>query len=121
LPLRDELHGDRVHAVAGVARGEAFAPEDVAEVTAAVLAGDLDPATVGIEALADRALDRLVEARPTAARVELVDRFVERRVATPADEGADLVELLVFAAEGPLGALIDDDSLLVRGQGVKNH
>jgi hypothetical protein len=89
--------------------------------TTAVRAGDLDPPAVRIETLAHCPIDRRVEARPTAARVEFVDRLVERGIASSADEGAGIIQLLILAAEGSLGPLVNDDALFIGRQGVVSH
>ena len=53
--------------------GEAFAQKYVAKVPIAVLAKDLDAATVGIGFTADGAFDFVVETWPTTARMKLAE------------------------------------------------
>src|SRR5260221_4300038 len=114
--LRQELERDRVPAVAGVLRREPLADEDVAEVSAARGALDLDTLTVRIRDPVDGAFDLLIERRPPAAGVELRVRNVERRVAPPADVGALREEVVVRAGEWTFGALVHDHACLFRGE-----
>ena len=78
--------------MACVLGGEPFPHEDVAEMTAAVLAEDLGAGTVAVGHLLDRALDLVVEARPAAVAGEFILGAIERRVATPADVGAGVLQ-----------------------------
>ena len=71
LAFSDELHRDRIDAVPGVFVGEAFAEEDVAEVSVAVLADDFGTPAIGVGHATHAAFDLVVEARPTATRMEL--------------------------------------------------
>src|SRR3954471_20404133 len=86
---RPEVHGDAVHAVAQPGRLRAVV-EDVAEMPAATRAMDLgarhEERVVGRGL--DRAVDWLVEARPTGAGVELGLGGEERLAAGRAGEGA---------------------------------
>ncbi len=53
--------------MACVLGGKAFAHEDVPQMTATVIADDLDaPRAIFLELTLDRAIDLIVEARPTA-------------------------------------------------------
>ena len=88
---------------------EPLAEEDVAEVAAAVGALDLDAHAVGVGQAPDGAGDLVVEGGPAAVGVELVVGAIEGRVAAAADVGAGLVEVVVLAGEGRLGALVLDD------------
>ena len=112
----NEIHGDGVDAMAGVLGAEALAQENVAQVGAASGADDLGAQAVRVASTRDGAGDLLVEARPTAARVELVRRPVQRRAAALADVGSPLLEIMKAAAEGPLGPAADDDPLLLARQ-----
>ena len=67
--------------------GQAFAQEDVAEMTAAIGAFDLDSAAIGIGQARHGAFDLLIERRPAAVRVELVVRAIELGVAATASAG----------------------------------
>src|SRR5688572_9899953 len=110
LPLWHEAHRERVDAVARVLGGDAFAEEDVAEVAAAVRALDFDAHAIRVRQAFDGAGDFVVEGGPAAVGVELVGAAVEWRVAATADVGAGLVEVVVLAGEGILGALVLDDA-----------
>ena len=90
--------------------GEPFTDEHMAEMARARGALDLDPTPVGIRYPPDRALDLLIERRPTAAGVELRVRYVERGVATATDVGALNEEVVIFAAERGLRSLVHDDA-----------
>lgn len=114
---RHELQRDRVDAVADVPGGELLAAEDVAEVAAAVGALDLGPPAVGVGEVFHRRGQFGVEGGPAAVRRELVLGAVEQRAAAPARVDAVLEEVVVLAGEGALGALVDDDRLLLGGEG----
>src|SRR5262245_50371286 len=114
--LGDELDRQRVDAVPRVLGRKALAMEDVPQVPAAGRAQDLDAVAVGVGLVPHRSRDLLVKAGPAAARVELAVGGVQWGVAAPADVGAFLKGVLVFAGEGPLGALVDDDALFSRGE-----
>jgi hypothetical protein len=98
--------------------GEALAVEDVTQVAAAGRAQNFDAAAIGVGLVADGAGELLVEAGPAAAGVELAVGAVEGGVAPAADIDAGLKEVVVFASEGPLGALMDDDALFSGGEWV---
>src|SRR5581483_326046 len=92
--------------------------EDVAEVRAAAAALDLgaDHAVARVLDLGDGVLvERLPEARPAGARLELGLGREERLPAADAAVGARVVVVPVSAGEGPLGALVARDlELLLR-------
>src|SRR4029079_14675196 len=60
------------------------------------------------------ALHRLIEARPAGARVELGVRAEKLVTAADAAENALLVVVVVFAREGPFGALLAHYLVLLR-------
>src|SRR5205807_4026221 len=110
LTLLAKFKRYRVQAVALMGRRWAVV-EHVAEVRVAARTADLDPAhavavvgeirhVVGIE--------RLEEARPAGARVELRIRREQRQTAQPAHVRARLLVVEEQAAERPLGALVED-------------
>src|SRR5689334_1663707 len=66
--------------------------------------------------LAHRIVERLVEARPAGAALELRFRSEQRQVAAGAGEGALAVLFEERAGPGPLGALIAQDLVLLRRQ-----
>ena len=107
-----------VHAVAQSRRPRPVV-EDVPEVAVAAGAEDLDPPhAVAAVLFGDDVLvgDRLEEARPAGAGIELRVRGEERQ--TAADAGVDALPLVVEerAAERPLGALAARDLELLAGQ-----
>ncbi len=85
---RDELHGDRIHAVADVFIGEAFAFENVTEVATTARTGDLRAVSVGINRALNCAIDFVVEAGPSAAGVEFVGGAIEWCIALFTDVGS---------------------------------
>lgn len=93
--------------------GEPFALEDMPQMTAAAGARDLDPTAIGIGRTLYGTLYLPVESRPTAARVKLAVRLVERRLALPAHVGSLLEMVVVLSAKGPFGALLDKDKFLL--------
>ena len=90
--------------------GKPFSHEDVAEMAAAIVAQDLRAESVGVGHLFDRAFDLIVEAGPTAIAGEFVIGAVERCVATPADIGARIFQVRVFASKGPFRPFAQDDA-----------
>src|SRR4051794_13038176 len=92
--------------------------EDVAEMAAAAPAMHLGPehAKGAILGLADIALDRLVEARPARAALEFGVGGEQRQVAAGAGEDALAVLLEQRAGARPLGALLAQDLILLRGE-----
>ena len=83
-----------------------FAEEDVAQVSAAVVALDLDAHTVRVGQTLHRARHLVVESGPAAAGVKLVLAAIKLGVAAAADVAACLVEVVVLAGERWLGAFI---------------
>ena len=96
--------------MARVLAGESFSHEDVAEMTTAVITDDFRAKTVAVGHTLDRTLDLIIEAGPTALADEFVIGPIERRVATPADVGAWLLEIRVFADERPFCPFTQDDT-----------
>src|SRR5690606_3238914 len=114
--LRDELHGDAVHAMPRVLGRKAFAFKHMAEMAAAVAADDLDTTAVGVGVTLHRAGDLVVKAGPATVAVELVGRLVQRGVALPADVSAGGLVVGVLADEGALRPLVEDDAGFVGSQ-----
>src|SRR5438874_10721426 len=115
---RVELDRRRVDAVAQPGRRRAVV-EDVAEVAAALGAGDLgaDHEKAAVLVLLDRgALRRLVEAGPAAVGVELGRRREQLGPAARAPVGALGVGVPVLAGERALGALLSEHVVLLRRQ-----
>src|SRR3954454_10772403 len=94
LGCRDELHRQAVHAMARVLCCQPFAEEDVAQVSAAVVAFDLDAHAVRVRQPLHRARHLIVEGRPAAARVEFVLAAIKHGVAAAADIAARFVEIV---------------------------
>src|SRR6185312_1641431 len=117
LARRLEFERGAVHAVAH-ARGLGAVGEDVAEVAAAARAVDLGSLhQVGVVfARRHRSGDRLEEARPTRAALELRLRFIERLAAACAAEYARAVLVVEDTGAGTLGAVAPKHAVLLRGQ-----
>ena len=84
--------------MARVLGGERLALEDMPQVAAAGRADDLCAPAVCVLAAGDRPGDLVIEARPAAARVELVIRAVQGRVAAAAVVGPFFIMALIFIA-----------------------
>src|SRR3954466_10145933 len=110
---RDEFHRQRVHTMARVFRRQPLAEEDVAQVSAAVVALDLDAHAIRVGQTLDRSRHLVVERRPAATGVELVLAAVELSVTAAANVAAGLVEVVVLAGEWGLRALHLDHVALV--------
>src|SRR5262245_20296148 len=110
LPFGVELHRQRIHAVAGVFGREPFAEENVSQVPAAVFAEDFGARTVGIELAPHGPRNFIVETGPAAMALEFVLGSIKRRIAAATDERAGLLQIGVFAGEGTLGSLPQDDA-----------
>lgn len=95
---------------------ESLPDKDMPEVTVASGAPDLDPFSVPVREVTNRSLDLLVEARPPAARVELVRRTIERGAALLADVGPARGRVFVLARERRLGPAVPDHALFVTGE-----
>src|SRR6186997_303947 len=88
----------------------------VAQVRVADVAGRLDAlhAVAFVEVISDDALlERLREARPTRAAVELARRVEQRRAAADAVVAAGREQRAHLGAEGPLGAFLARDLVLL--------
>ncbi len=114
---RHELQRDAVYAVALAGRRGAVV-EDVAEMAAAtgaahLRAPDAEEAAAGGDV---RRVDRLVEARPAGAGIELGLGAEERQAAAGAHEGAGARLVVERAGERPLGAPLPQDAVLLRRQ-----
>ena len=104
-----------------VLRGEAFAFEDVAEVTFAVGADDLDAAAVGIGVLVNSSGNFIIEARPSATRFEFISGLIEWLVALAADVGSGEFVVFVLAGAGAFGAFVEEDALFFGGERIVSH
>jgi hypothetical protein len=117
LVIRTEINANAVHTmplVLGVAKPLAL--EDMSKMSATVVAHNLRPhhAKAGVWSLSNSAWYSIPECRPTAARIEFVVRFVERRVAAGARVDAGVrVMLVVCAGAGHFGALLAEDAELL--------
>lgn len=97
-------------------RVESFALEDVSEMTAAVLASDLDSfhAPTPVRVSINGTWNGVEEGRPTATGIELGGRLVERRVTTCACVDTLLgVMLVVLARSCHFSALLAKDAELL--------
>jgi hypothetical protein len=100
--------------VLGVAESLPF--EDMSQVATAVVAYNLRPhhSQAGVFALAHGVGNGIPECRPSASRIKLMVRFVERRVAAGAGIHArGRVVLVVFARAGHFSAFVAEDSELL--------
>lgn len=82
--VRVEIETDTVDAVSLIGRRSvAFALEDMAQMTPAIRADDLDPlhAKSAVYMSRDSSRDRVEKRGPPASRLELLSRFVERSFA----------------------------------------
>src|SRR5579862_1562477 len=108
---------EAVHAVAQSGRLRAVI-EDVAEMAAATAAMNFGAqhAEGAVLRLADRVLQRLIEARPAGAALILGLGREQRQVAARAGEDALAMLLEQRARSRPLGALLAQDLVLLRRQ-----
>lgn len=125
LVLLRKVQADAVDAVPLVRRRVVpLALEDVAEVPAAVGAHNLGAGHAQRAVLVAHhgAGDGIVVGRPAAARLELVVRLVEGRVAAGAVVGARVgAVLVILAGAGALGALFAEDAELFWGLSAVIH
>src|SRR5438874_3003377 len=114
---RMKYQGVAVHAVAQPGRLRPVV-EHVPEMAAAAAAVDFGPqhAEGPIFGLADGVVERLVEARPAGAALELGLRGEQRQVATGTGEDALAMLVEQRARTRPLGALLAQDVILLRRQ-----
>ena len=115
----DEAQRRRVDAVAQAAAVARPVVEDVAEVAVGAARAHLgaDHAVRAVAQLLDvRRLDRLGEARPAAARLELVGRGEQRLAGDDVDVDPGLVVVEQSAGAGRLGAASLGDVELLRRQ-----
>ena len=104
--------------MAGVCWGKAFAGEHMAKMAAAVGALDLYPHAIGVGQVRNGAFYLLVEGRPAAVSIKLVDRAIELGVAAAANISAFLIEVIVLSRERPLRTLIFYNVTLFRRERV---
>ena len=90
----------------------------MAQVAAAVLAGDFDAGPIGVGFSMDRAFDFIVESWPAAPAVELVVGFVKRSVATLAKVGSFDEMVGVLSGKGVFGPFVEQHPAFFRGQFV---
>ena len=90
----------------------------VPQVTVAVLANDLDAVPVWVGIPGDRVGQLIIKAGPATATVELITGAIEGRIAPPAEKGARLLPIVVFARERPLGPSVDDHIMFFFGERV---
>src|SRR5205085_8438738 len=112
-----EYQGVAVHAVAQSGRLRPVV-EDVPEVAAAAAAVDFGPqhAEGAVFGLADGVIERLIEARPAGAALELGLRGEQRQVAAGAGEDALAMLVEERARTRPFSALLAQDIILLRRQ-----
>src|SRR2546422_4435395 len=119
LPARGyELERRRVQAVAQAGRRRAVG-KHVTEVAVTPSAADLGtdhPGTRVADGSDVVGIERLEEAGPARTRLELRLRPEERQAAQPARVRARFFLVQQGAAEGPLGAVVQQDPTLLRGQ-----
>lgn len=112
-----ELEADAVNAVALIRGGrEPLALEDMAQVSSTGIAHNLDPVAVGIRVSSNSSGDRIKESRPATARVELGRRGVQGCLAARTRVHALVRVLVVLARVGSLGALLAQDTELLRAE-----
>src|SRR5690606_13878603 len=115
----DEAQRRRVDAVAQSAAIPRPVREHVPEMTVAVRRADLgaNHAVAGVAPLVDvRGLDGLGEARPSAARFELVGGREQRLSRHDVDVDAGFLVVQVLPGSGHLGAVLLGHAILLRGQ-----
>src|SRR5438477_1507923 len=115
LARRREVETDRVDAKALAGRRRAVG-EDMALVTAAAGADDLgsDHTVAGVADRLQMSLgERLGEARPTGAALELGAAMEQRQPAQATGEHARPLFVEEYAAERRLGAMLEQDALLL--------
>ncbi len=100
--------------MARVFGSETLATEDMAEVSAAMVADDLDAPAVFVRNFFYGIRKRIVEGRPAAARIELIAAAVERGFATAANEHAIFFPFVVFTGKRVFGPFVYDDAFFVR-------
>ena len=96
----------------------AFAFKDVAKMSATVLAQNFNSATIGVGFAMDSAFDFVIETRPAATGMELVLRFVQRRIAATADVRAIGVVVGQFTRAGKFGPLVNDYVFFFLTEGI---
>ena len=84
--------------------------------SAATGTDDLSPHAVSIRHPLHRARNLIIKTRPPTTRVELIIRTIQRRVATFAEIRALLPEIVIFAREGRLRRLMNDNPLFLTAQ-----
>lgn len=112
----DKLHGNRIHTMPGVLRGEALAFKDVAQMAFAVGADDFNPAPIRIRVLVNRPGDLIIEAGPSATGFKLIRGLVQRLVALPADVGARHFIVFILSRKRALSAFVQEDVLFFFGK-----
>ena len=89
--------------------------------SAATGTDDLSPHAVSIRNPLHRTRNLIIETRPPTARIELVIRTIQRGIATFAEIRALLPEIVIFAREGRLRRLMNDNPLFLTAQTVVAH
>lgn len=96
---------------------EAFPRKHMAQMPAAVRAENLGAVAVRVRCPPDGAFNLIIKGGPAAMGVKLVFRAVQGRLTLPAHIVAAGFKMVgVLAGKGGLGALVQDDLLLVRRQ-----
>jgi hypothetical protein len=115
LVLGAEVDTDAVHAMSLILRvSKSFTLENVPQMSSAVIAHNLRPPAIG--SLSNCVGEGVPEGGPSAAGIELVVCFVERRVAALAGVDAGFrVVLVEGAGAGVFGALLPEDAELLCG------
>ena len=103
----------------GVFLRKTLSLEHVAEVSATVIAQDLDPAAIGVPVPAHRAGDLVVKTRPTTATTEFILAVVQRCIAPATSKYPVDLEVIVLSGKRHLRTFINNDALFFRGKGVE--
>lgn len=121
LLRRPKEERNRIHAMPRVLSREPFAQKYMAEVAAARSTDNFRAPPVSIGDAFHRPGNFVVKTRPAAARIELVFRTIQLRLALPADINAWCKMLVVFTRAGILGTFMQNDARFFFGEGVEFH
>ena len=117
----DKQHRYGIDTVASLLVGKTFVEKDMTQMRSALVADDFGTHTVGIGQTLYGTLYLVVERWPATARIELIFRPIQWRIAPTADVGTRTFVVKIFATKRAFGIFVDDNTLFFGSKIIVLH